>query len=226
MKKNEQNVCFEICTFSISAADSDSEDELPPSVIVTDSWCEGNEDLPVYRWGLKHGMATKEAVKVLLAAAPGPKIASTVPTSISKNVLFVVDTSKLAALTDLKCDDMGAWSCTGKKTSWFGRDEYGDVCEVTPDDGVPYKVSRHHYVNDNDKMEGASSQGRRVYKVFSRPQIRRHQRHNAGRHSINVWSWVSTSGVHPKRKRMQKPICERRCNGTRPATDEESCDSN
>ena len=149
MKKNEQNVCFEICTFSISAADSDSEDELPPSVIVTDSWYEGNEDLPVYRWGLKHGMATKEAVKVLLAAAPGPKIASTVPTSISKNVLFVVDTSKLAALTDLNCDDMGAWSCTGKKTSWFGRDEYGDVCEVTPDDGVPYKVSRHHYVNDS-----------------------------------------------------------------------------
>ena len=106
----------------------------------------------MYRWGLEQGIKTREAVQTLLGATSSPKIASAVLTSISKNVLFVVDTERLACVEDLKCDDMDAWSAKGKNSSWFREDDSGDAREISvPDEDASslQKVFRQHYVNDS-----------------------------------------------------------------------------
>ena len=79
------------------------------------SW---NDDpmLPVYSMGRRSGITTEEAVGILLDTDIDTcRVAKTVPSSISRNVLFVVDV-EAPHVRNVKCllaDDMGAWHGTG-----------------------------------------------------------------------------------------------------------------
>ncbi|CAB4017313.1 Mitogen-activated kinase kinase kinase A [Paramuricea clavata] len=67
---------------------------------------------PVYEWATK----VKSVDKVLPILLMEPTFATTctrVPTAISDDVCFLIDTSKLSSHTDWKCDDMGAWKNNG-----------------------------------------------------------------------------------------------------------------
>ena len=79
------------------------------------SW---NDDpmLPVYSMGRRSGITAEEAVGILLDTDIDTcRVAKTVPSSISRNVLFVVDV-EAPHVRNVKCllaDDMGAWHGTG-----------------------------------------------------------------------------------------------------------------
>ena len=84
--------------------------------------------LPVYRWGLTNGLATDDVAGILLKKQIHlTQIATRVPTCISKNTAFVVDSTKLHNSEDIRCDDMGAWTYTGSKTFSYHIDEDGKV---------------------------------------------------------------------------------------------------
>ena len=53
------------------------------------------------------------------------QMATRVPTSVKNNTVFIVDTTKLADKEDIKCDDLGAWICTGSKKFIYIVDETG-----------------------------------------------------------------------------------------------------
>lgn len=63
------------------------------------------------------GMSTKDVVDVLLIAdaEESQKICSAVPTNISHNTGFIVDTWNLKDVWDVKCDEMGSWINKGRK---------------------------------------------------------------------------------------------------------------
>ena len=42
-----------------------------------------------------------------------------------KTIVFIVDTTKLADKDDIKCDDLGAWTCMGSKSFIYTVDETG-----------------------------------------------------------------------------------------------------
>ena len=59
-------------------------------------------------------MATDDIATVLIQETiEQSEIARKVPTNVSKNTVFVVDTTKLSDGEDMRCDDVGAWLCTG-----------------------------------------------------------------------------------------------------------------
>jgi hypothetical protein len=59
--------------------------------------------LPVYRWGLLNGLATDDVAAILLKEQIHlTKIATRVPTCISKNTAFVVDSTKIRSSEDIR----------------------------------------------------------------------------------------------------------------------------
>ena len=73
-------------------------------------------NLPVFKWGLTQGMATRDIVEALRDWNDDDvSIARVVPCSIQHNVAFIVDLWKLRDKWDIKCDDMGSWSNQGRK---------------------------------------------------------------------------------------------------------------
>jgi len=113
--------------------------------------------LPVYSMGRRNGITTEEAVGILLNPDIDlSKVARATPTSISKNLLFVVDVEApyVKNVKSLLADDMGAWHGTGTKTFYFkeatktrpitkvGEAMYGL-------DGV-YRCTRSFYRNESD----------------------------------------------------------------------------
>ena len=78
--------------------------------------------LPVYSVGRRSGIATEEAVAILLdEEIDRTQVACAVPTSVSKNTLFIVDLESphVKSLRTLLADDLGSWKATGTKTSYF-----------------------------------------------------------------------------------------------------------
>ena len=78
--------------------------------------------LPVYSVGRRSGIATEEAVAILLdEEIDRTHVARAVPTSMSKNTLFIVDLESphVKSLRTLLADDLGSWKATGTKTSYF-----------------------------------------------------------------------------------------------------------
>ena len=77
--------------------------------------------LPVYSVGHRSGIATEEAVAILLdEEIDRMQVARAVPTSVSKNTLFIVDLESphVKSLRTLSAD-LGSWKATGTKTSYF-----------------------------------------------------------------------------------------------------------
>ena len=78
--------------------------------------------LPVYSVGRRGGIATEEAVAILLdEEIDRTRVARAVPTSMSKNTLFIVDLESphVKSLRTLLADDLGSWKATGTKMSYF-----------------------------------------------------------------------------------------------------------
>lgn len=77
--------------------------------------------LPVYSVGRRSGIATEEAVAILLdEEIDRTQVARAVPTSVSRNTLFIVDLESphVKSLRTLSAD-LGSWKATGTKTSYF-----------------------------------------------------------------------------------------------------------
>ena len=81
-----------------------------------------DERLPVHEWGLAKEKKINEIADILLnKAGNGTNVATAIPTDVSKNTTFIIDTSHLDLLEDLRCDDLGVWHCTGVKIEFFKR---------------------------------------------------------------------------------------------------------
>ena len=98
-------------------------------------------------------MNTDDAAEILLKPfADRTLMATRVPTNISKNTVFVVDTSNLSNKADVKCDDLGAWLCTGSKKFPYSTDNSG-IChrledkDDCPPDHVLHIVQRQFFTN-------------------------------------------------------------------------------
>ena len=132
---------------------NESDEELPLGPTAELKFYDGDQRLPVYKWGLSKGMNTDEAAEILLKE-PSDRtgVATRVSTNISKNSVFVVDTATLSNQADVKCDDLGAWLCTGSKKFLYSKDDKG-VCHKLQDEGdcpsdhVLYKVERQFFSN-------------------------------------------------------------------------------
>ena len=98
-------------------------------------------------------MNTDDAADILLKPfADRTLLATRVPTNISKNTVFVVDTSNLSNVADLKCDDLGAWLCTGSKKYLYSKDDSGMCHKLEEQDDCPpnhvlYIVQRQFFTN-------------------------------------------------------------------------------
>ena len=75
--------------------------------------------LPVYSVGRKTGIATEEAVAILLdQEIDRTRIARAVPTSVSRNTLFIadIDSPHVKSVKTLLADDLGSWKAKGTGT--------------------------------------------------------------------------------------------------------------
>ena len=109
--------------------------------------------MPVYKWGMTKGISTDEAAKLLLQQCVDRTYISThIPTNISKNTVFLVDTSNLLDVADVKCDDLGAWQCTGCPKFYYSTDQDGNFHkhedpEDCPANQVLYIIQRQYFTN-------------------------------------------------------------------------------
>ena len=64
-----------------------------------------NKLLPVYKYGLTKGVPTDKVAEILINGCSGTgKIATLVPTSVEKNMVFIVKTTALGHSDDITCD--------------------------------------------------------------------------------------------------------------------------
>ena len=78
--------------------------------------------LPIYSVGRKTGIATEKAVAILLdEKIDRTRVARAAPTSLSRNALFIVDVDSphVKSVKTLLADDLGSWTATCTKTSYF-----------------------------------------------------------------------------------------------------------
>ncbi len=118
-----------------------------------------NKLLPVYKFGLTKGIPTDKVADILINGCSDPsKIATLVPTAVEKNVVFIVKTTALGHLEDVKCDDLGSWVITGTKKTAYEKKER--------------KVQK---IDSQEKVSGLSMfQVRRTfYKNASLPSLRK-----------------------------------------------------
>lgn len=111
------SLCFPVQGHNVLHVITEENDE--------DSVASWNDDpmLPIYSMGRRSGITTEEAVGILLDEDIDTllRVAKAVPSSISRNLLFVVDV-EAPHVKNVKCllaDDMGAWHGTGTKTYYF-----------------------------------------------------------------------------------------------------------
>ncbi len=101
---------------SSTAGDVDSSDEETPKV----KFLNMNPLLPIYQEGRKTGMETIKVVELLLQPNEDA-VARVVPTSVSMNASFVVDTNAphVIHFKNILADDLGAWATNGTKKLYF-----------------------------------------------------------------------------------------------------------
>ena len=106
----------------------------------------------MHEWGLVKGKKISEIAKILLNQSRNDtNVATAIPTDVSKNTTFLIDTSYVHHLEDLRCDDLGVWHCTGVKTEFFKR-KRTSVKRVNAKKGKTpdvFKITRRFYYNDN-----------------------------------------------------------------------------
>ena len=110
--------------------------------------------LPVYSVGRRSGIATEEAVAILLdEEIDRTQVARAVPTSVSKNTLFIVDLESphVKSLRTLLADDLGSWKEPGTKTSYFREPTKSiPLTKVTDTLFGVYRCTRSYYRNTSE----------------------------------------------------------------------------
>ena len=83
---------------------NESDEGLPFGPIAELKFYDGDQRLPVFKWGLSKRMNTDKAAEILLReCSDRTGMATRLPTNISKRSVFVVDTSILCKVWRLKC---------------------------------------------------------------------------------------------------------------------------
>ena len=110
----------------------------------------GRQDLPIFLHQ-KRRPSSSEAINILLDPDLDRKrVCSSQPTAIDKNAVFIINLKKLRHPSDVLCDDMGTWVCSGCRRSWVCIDEEGCVDSFhkeEPSTGNCYQVIREYYNN-------------------------------------------------------------------------------
>ena len=57
-------------------------------------------------------------------------MATSQPVSVQDNLVFIVDISKLDRPEDIRADDLGSWTCNGKRRLQYSVDNCGHVIDV------------------------------------------------------------------------------------------------
>ena len=109
------------------------------------------ERLPVHEWGLGRCKNVQEAANILLIEAPSANVSRVVPVNINKNVSFIIDTSAIDHIDDLKCDEMGSWDCVGVKSAHFRKKsaKVKKVAEKKYHREDVFKLTRRYYSNES-----------------------------------------------------------------------------
>ena len=72
-------------------------------------------NIPIFEKTNTHYSA-KRIVEILVdKTLPNRNIATSQPVCVEDNLVFVVDLSKLDSPDDIKADDLGSWTCNGKR---------------------------------------------------------------------------------------------------------------
>lgn len=111
---------------------------------------------PIYRRGLRRGLATKKVVDILL----NPRrecVARAVPTAVSMNSVFAVDISAphVKHYKNVLADDLGAWNPTGTKQQFYRaaskRNPVRKASQAEYEDNEPhvFKCTRSFYRNES-----------------------------------------------------------------------------
>ncbi|CAB3977441.1 Hypothetical predicted protein [Paramuricea clavata] len=133
----------------LSSSGLEDDDDLPEAGIEAPRLYGDDPAFPVFRWGLTKGVSTDEIAGILLRGnVDQAKVATKVPTNVSKNTSFIVDTTKLRNDQDVKCDDLGAWHYTGTKKFGYSLDDAGVIYrEDDFADEPQYQLSRQFFKN-------------------------------------------------------------------------------
>lgn len=111
---------------------------------------------PIYRRGLRRGLATKKVVYILFNLRH-ECVACAVPTAVPINSVFVVDISAphVKHYKNVLADDLGAWNPTGTKQKFYRaatkRNPVKKVSQVEYEDNEPhvFKCIRSFYRNES-----------------------------------------------------------------------------
>ena len=133
-------VCENLTTSTrVESSGVEDDDDLPDVGIETPQLYSDDPALPVYRWGLTKGVSTD---------VDQAKVATKVPTNVSKNTSFIVDTTKLRNYQDVKCDDLGAWHYNGTKKFGYSLDDTGEIYQEDElADNPQYQLSCQFFKN-------------------------------------------------------------------------------
>lgn len=120
-------------------------------------WSDDPIMLPVFSAGRWNGITIEEALDILLNSHIDlSKVAWTVLTSVSKNVVFAVDIEArhVKTVKSLLPDDLGVWKGTGAKMSYFWESKKSNpltkVSEAMFGVVGVYRCTRSFYRNQSD----------------------------------------------------------------------------
>ncbi|KXJ06100.1 hypothetical protein AC249_AIPGENE22963, partial [Exaiptasia diaphana] len=156
--KNKSNIDLETEseTDETSSSDSETSDESGPeeNLPPIKKFLHDDPRLPVYEWGLTRNKGMEEIAKLLLLELEdiaSISVASGVPTNVNRNTAFVIDTSHLDNIDDLKCDELGSWTATGVKTVTFKKKHNKVLKTNAQPKNNRYKFTRRYFMNDSLK---------------------------------------------------------------------------
>jgi hypothetical protein len=126
----------------------DSSDEETPKV----KFLNMNPLLPIYQEGRKTGMEMIKVVELLLQPNEEDAVALVVPTAVSMNASFVVDTNAphVIHFKNILADDLGAWATNGTKKLYFRAST--KTKPVMKADEVSFKNQKNHFIYRATRM--------------------------------------------------------------------------
>ena len=133
-------------TFRIKFED---DDDLGPSEKHDQEYYCDDPQLPIYSQ-MTSGYAVGALINLLMTEMKRSKICTVRPHGVSENATFVIDLDEVR-FCDLRSDDLGSWTATGTKSTWFRLTNAGiRISEKKPpasELGNYYVLTRRYYVH-------------------------------------------------------------------------------
>jgi hypothetical protein len=108
-----------------------------------------NLNIPIFELTSDHFTARNIAETLLDKDLPLSKIATSRPVGVQNNMVFVVDLSQLSSHEDIRADDLGSWTCNGKRSQQCIVDDFGRVIDilskVKPRKQLVYTLVKRYY---------------------------------------------------------------------------------